>query len=53
MMTTIGFIALGVWLILMGLVQAFNIRFQNKDMVMGVLAIVAGAVVLLGQLSKP
>lgn len=49
-MGTVGAIALGVWLILMGLVQAFNIKFEKKDLVMGVLAIIAGAVWLIGAL---
>lgn len=46
-MAKLGMIALGVWLILMGLVQAFNIKFENKDLVMGILAIIAGATVLV------
>ncbi len=39
----IGPICLAVWLILMGLVQAFDIKFQNREKIMGILAIIAGA----------
>lgn len=39
----IGPICLAVWLILMGLVQAFDIKFQNREKIMGFLAIIAGA----------
>lgn len=41
-MRYIGPLALAVWLILMGLVQAFDIKFQNREKIMGVLAIIAG-----------
>lgn len=46
----IAFFAMGAWLILMGLVQAGNLQFQHRDKVMGVLAIVAGVIVLVKSL---
>jgi hypothetical protein len=46
-MAKLGPICLAVWLILMGLLQAFKIDFKNKDMVMGILAIIAGATMVL------
>jgi len=52
-MTTIDLIAricLAVWLILMGALQAFDIKFNNRDKIMGVLAIVAGVVFLIAAL---
>ena len=43
----IGSICLAIWLILMGAVQAFDIKFQNREKIMGFLAIVAGVVYLI------
>lgn len=40
-------LCLGAWLILMGAVQAFDIKFQNHRGSMGFLAIVAGVVYLI------
>ncbi len=42
----LGLIAMGAWLILMGLVQAGNLQFQHRAKVMGILAIVAGIITL-------
>ncbi len=39
----LGMICLAVWLILMGALQAFDIKFENRDKIMGFLAIIAGA----------
>lgn len=47
MLKYVGPLCLAVWLILMGLLQAFKIDFKNKDLVMGILAIIAGATMLL------
>lgn len=41
-MSFIAPLALAVWLILMGLTQAFDIKFQNRDKIMGILALIAG-----------
>ncbi len=43
----VGAVCLGAWLILMGAVQAFDIKFQNREKIMGGLAIVAGVVYLI------
>ena len=43
-------ICLSVWLILMGAMQAFDIKFNNRDKIMGVLAIIAGVVFLIASL---
>jgi hypothetical protein len=51
MMWKVGTICLAVWLILMGAIQGFDIKFQNRDMILGVLAIIAGVVMLIGILS--
>ena len=50
-MYKVGMICLAIWLILMGAIQGFNIKFQNRDMILGILAIVAGAIMLIGILS--
>jgi hypothetical protein len=46
-----GMIALAIWLILMGAVQAFDIKFANRDKIMGFLALIAGIIFLIGVLS--
>ena len=43
----IGPICLAIWLILMGAIQAFDIKFQNREKILGFLAIIAGAAQLL------
>ncbi|HMP02828.1 MAG TPA: hypothetical protein PKD86_15665 [Gemmatales bacterium] len=47
MLKYLGPFCLAAWLILMGLLQAFKIDFKNKDMIMGILAIIAGVTMLL------
>ncbi|MFO0814682.1 MAG: hypothetical protein U0796_15785 [Gemmatales bacterium] len=49
-MLTVAWICLSVWLILMGALQAFDIKFQNRDKIMGFLAIIAGVVLLIAHL---
>lgn len=46
-MHLLGPICLAVWLILMGAMQAFDIRFNNRDKIMGFLAIIAGVTTLI------
>lgn len=43
----IGPICLAAWLILMGAMQAFDIKFNNRDKIMGFLAIIAGITMAL------
>ncbi len=45
----IGMILLGVWLILMGLIPILKISFEGRDIIMAILAIVAGAFILVDQ----
>jgi hypothetical protein len=40
-------ILLGVYLILVGLQQAFGVNFQYMDLIMGILAIAAGVLILI------
>jgi hypothetical protein len=47
MMITIATICLAVWLLLMGLDQAMGLKFGRKNLILGILAIIAGAVQLL------
>ena len=50
-MGSLGPICLAVWLILMGAMQAFGIKFANSDKIMGFLAIIAGVLTLVSHLS--
>ncbi len=43
----IGMIALAVFLILYGLLAVFNITFAQEAVVMGILALIAGVLILL------
>lgn len=45
----LGRLVLAVWLILMGLIPLLSLSFQSVDTVMAVLAIVAGALLLIGR----
>lgn len=38
---------LGAWLVLSGLISLINLSFKYQSIVMGVLALIAGALVLL------
>jgi hypothetical protein len=42
-----GYLFLGIWLILQGLTQLLNLSFRYDDLIVGVLALVAGVFVLL------
>lgn len=43
----IGMIALAIFLILYGLLAVFNITFAQEAVVMGILALIAGVLILL------
>jgi hypothetical protein len=45
--TDIGTLALAIWLILFGLLAVFNISFANQGLIMGILALVAGVLLLV------
>jgi hypothetical protein len=45
----IGIVLLGIWLILMGFVQAFALTFPYSMTLLGILAIVAGIFFLLNK----
>lgn len=42
----IGFKLLGVWLIIEGLIHLFDLHFDGIGIVMGILALVAGALII-------
>ena len=44
-----GLSLLGVWLVLTGLLPLLNISFQGLGLVMNLLAIAAGAMLLMGR----
>lgn len=45
----IGRTLLGVWLVLQGLITLFNFSFNGLDLLIGVLALAAGVLLLLGR----
>lgn len=47
--SSMGMLLLGVWLILMGAMPLLNLGFRGSDVAMQVLAILAGALVLVGK----
>jgi hypothetical protein len=44
-----GMLLLGVWLVLTGLLPLLNVSFPSADVVLAVLAIVAGILIILGR----
>jgi len=45
----LGMLLLGIWLILSGLMPLLSLSFSGLGMLMAILAIVAGALILLGR----
>jgi hypothetical protein len=45
----LGMLLLGIWLILSGLIPLLSLSFSGLGMLMAILAIVAGALILLGR----
>ena len=45
----LGMLLLAIWLILNGLISIFGLSFNGIDVVMGVLALAAGILILLGR----
>lgn len=45
----LGMLLLAVWLILTGLVALFGVAFEGMGIVMGLLALLAGVLILLGR----
>jgi hypothetical protein len=45
----LGMLLLGVWLILTGLISLVGLSFSGLTIVMGLLAIVAGILILVGR----
>ena len=49
MRKNLGMLLLGVWLIITGLIPLLELSFSGLGTVMAVLAIVAGALILIGK----
>ena len=49
LMKSIGMLLLGIWLILQGLIPLLNLSFSGLGTLMAILAIAAGAFILLGR----
>ena len=47
--SSIGMLLLGAWLILMGAMPLLNLQFAGSGSVLNLLAIVAGALILVGK----
>jgi hypothetical protein len=45
----LGMLLLGIWLIMTGLIPLLNLGFSSLGTLMGILAIAAGALILLGR----
>ncbi len=45
----IGMLLLGIWLVVMGLRHLINLSFSGLDTIMAIVAIVAGAFIILGR----
>ena len=45
----LGFLLLAVWLILTGLIQLLGLSFSGLAIIMGLLALVAGLLILFGR----
>jgi len=46
---SLGMILLAIWLILTGLIPLLNIGFSGQGTLMGVLAVAAGVLILVGR----
>jgi hypothetical protein len=46
-MRRIGFLLLGLWLVIWGLMQLFNLHFTGEAVIMGILALAAGVLLLI------
>jgi hypothetical protein len=45
----LGMLLLGIWLILGGLIPLLNLSFSGLGVLMGILAVAAGACILIGR----
>jgi len=45
----LGMLLLGIWLILNGLIALLSLSFQGLPLIMAILAIAAGALILVGR----
>jgi hypothetical protein len=45
----LGMLLLGIWLVLHGLVALFGLTFGGLGVILGILALAAGALILLGK----
>lgn len=46
-MKNLGFVLLGIWLILQGVIPLINLSFEGLSLLVNILAIVAGVLVLV------
>jgi hypothetical protein len=44
-----GFVALALWLIAVGMSALLGLNFDGKDQILGIVAIIAGLLILVGK----
>ena len=49
MTNNLGMILLGIWLIMTGLIPLLKLNFEGLGLIMAILAVVSGALILLGR----
>ena len=47
--SNMGMLLLAIWLILTGLITLLGLSFQGLPLIMGILALIAGILILLGR----
>lgn len=47
--SNLGMLLLAIWLIVTGLIAVFSLSFSNSHIIMGILALIAGILLLLGR----
>jgi hypothetical protein len=45
----LGFLLLAIWLILYGLLAVFGVSFAGQGIIMGILALIAGVLILINR----
>jgi hypothetical protein len=45
----LGMMLLGIWLIMTGLIPLLKLNFEGLGLIMSILAVVAGALIMLGR----
>ncbi|MFO7979833.1 MAG: hypothetical protein R6V00_03240 [Candidatus Aminicenantes bacterium] len=49
LLKNLGMTCLGIWLIMTGLISLLNLNIEGLSLIMAILAIVSGALIMLGR----